>query len=139
MPKVAAQPVTEGLYALLQDPSVLAVAAGGVQTDAMASPTLPFLWLEYLDETDRRGLGTGGLPEVRLRTHAFSSATSLLEAQTLNAAVVNVLKDAAIAATGYQQAGLVVYHASTLLRDQILNGVKVHEFVSEFSLWVEEQ
>lgn len=135
----AEQPLMEGLYTLLQNAGVQAAAVGGVQTDVPANPVLPFLWVECVDETDRRGFGTGGLPEVRIRTHAFSEIGSLSEAQTLSRLAIGVLRDAPVTVAGYTQCGLVFYDDSMTLKDQILNGIKVHEVVANFRIYVEEQ
>jgi hypothetical protein len=127
----ALSPVSAAVYALLQS------LAAPVTENVPQTPTFPFVWYE-LQERDLRGFGGGGLPEVQLRTHVFSTATSLKEGQDLNAQVVGRLKDAALQVSNYTQCGLVFYDDSIPLADQELNGLKVHEIVSSFRIYVEE-
>ncbi len=134
----AASPVSEAIFALLQDSTLQTAVGGRVYDDLPEDVPRPCVLYEVLTETDIRGLGTGGLPEIDLRTHVFSDIGSLSEAQALNKQIVALLKDAAITVTGYAQCGLIVYHETVLLRDQELNGVKVHELVSTFTIWVEQ-
>jgi hypothetical protein len=128
----ALSPVAAAVYAKLQD----LAAAGGVQGDVPQTPTFPFVWFE-LQERDLRGLGTGYLPELDLRTHVFSQVGNLAEARDLDALVVARLKDQALQIDGFQQCGLVVYDDTIQLHDEELNGVKVHEFVSSFRIYAE--
>jgi hypothetical protein len=90
--------------------------------------------------TDRRGLGTGNLPELTIRTHAFSRDGGLIEAQRINARAVALLKDADLDVTagGFLQCGQIVFRETSRIPDSILNGVKVHELVSTFTAWMEQ-
>lgn len=134
----AASPVSEGVFTLLQDVSLQAAAVGGVFDDVPENPSYPFLWYELFSERDVRGFGGGGLPEIELRTHVFSQFAGKAEAQEINRLAIAVLRDAVLVATGYRQCGRVVYRETTAIADGMLNGVKVHELVSTFTIWVEE-
>lgn len=134
----AANPVSAAINGLLQDATFQAAIGGRWYDDIPQDTPRPCGFHELLAEVDQRGLGTGGLPELDLRTHIFSDVGSLSEAQSLNQQIVALLKDAAITVTGYAQCGLIVYRETMVLRDQQLDGVKVHEVVSTFTIWVEQ-
>jgi hypothetical protein len=134
----AANPTMEALYGLLQDPTLQAAIGGRLGDDAPQDTPQPNVLVEILGEVDGRGLGTGGLPELDVRTHVFSDLGSLSEAQAINQQIVALLKDARITITGYEQCGTIVYRETVTLRDQELNGVKVHEVVSLFTTWCEQ-
>lgn len=134
----AMAPVAEAVYGVLQDTTLLAALAGGVHTDVPANPTYPFLWLEIFHETEQRGFGTGGLPEMDIRTHIFSQAAGLAEAHDANRLAIAVLRDVAMTVTGYAMCGHVFYRETISLADQEIQGVKVHELVSLFTAFVEE-
>lgn len=134
----AANPVVEALYGLLQDATLQAAIGGRLFDDIPEDTPRPNVLVEILSETDIRGFGTGGLPELDVRTHVFSELGSLSEAQAINQQIVALLKDATIAITGYVQCGTVVYRETVTLRDQELNGLKVHEVVSLFTIWAEQ-
>lgn len=138
MANVAAEPVSEAVFALLQDAAVQAALPGGLHDDVPANPGFPFGWYEIASEIDRRGFGGGGLPELELRTHVFSLFAGKAEAQAANRLIVGVLKDAAIMVTGYRQCGTVFYDQTIPIPDGELDGVKVHEIVSFFRVYVEE-
>ena len=138
MPASASSPVSEAIYAaLLADATLMAALTGGVHDDLPQGRTYPCLWYE-VKERDIRGFGTGGLPEVELRTHVFSTFGGMAEAQACNRLVAAVLKDARITVTGYAQCGHVTYRETVPIGDADLNGVKVKEVVSTFTIWVEE-
>ena len=140
MPYSAASPVSVAVFALLQDATLLAALPGGWHDDVPQNPTYPFGWYEIAREDDSlRGFGAGGLPSIELRTHIFSKYGGLKEAQEANRLAIGVLKDAALGTvTGYQQAGHVFYDETVTLPDEDLNGVKVHEVVSFFRIFVEQ-
>ncbi len=85
-----------------------------------------------------RGLGMGNLPECELRTYVYSEIGSLVEAQEINRQIVNLLKDQVISATGFAACGTIVYRETNTFPDSELNGEKVHEVVSTFTIWVEQ-
>lgn len=137
----ALSPVAEAVFGLLQDATLLAALPGRWHDDVPQAPTYPFGWIE-VRERDVRGFGTGGLPEVELRTHIFSqrggTRAGIAEAQEANRLTIGVLKDQAVTVTGYAQCGRIFYDETILLPDEELNGVKVHELVSLFRVYVEE-
>jgi hypothetical protein len=134
----AASPVAEALYAVFQDAALQAALPGGMHDDVPGDPTYPFGWYEIPTENDVRGFGTGGLPEVEVRVHIFSHFGGLAEAQAANRLVIGLLRDVALSVTGYTQCGRVIHDGSRTLPDEELHGVKVHEVVSFFRIYVEE-
>lgn len=134
----AANPVAEAIFGLLQDATLQAAVGGRVRDDLEQNEPRPCVLYEIFNEEDVRGLGAGNMPQIDLRTHVFSAIGSLSEAQAINKIIVALLKDASITVTGFQQAGTIVYHETQTLREQELYGVKVHEVVSLFTIWVEQ-
>lgn len=137
MAYLALGPVSVGVYTALNVAGLTALATGGISDDTAQATSLPFVWYE-VSERDVRGLGTGGLPEVELRVHAFSSYQGMKEAQSINQKVIQLLRDQSITVSGYTQAGKVFYDETVALPNEMLNGVKVHELVSFFRIYVEE-
>lgn len=135
-------PASAAIFALLKADATLAAALTGGWQDSIAQGTLLPCGLYEVDERDVRGFGTGGMPEVDLRTHVFtqrgSTTGGLAQAKELNRLTVGVLKDAALTVAGYAHCGRVVYHESIPLPIEELNGVPVHEIVSTFTIWLEE-
>lgn len=142
MPYTAAAPVSEAIFERLQDATLAQTLVGGVFGDVPESPTYPFCWYEIFRERDARGFGLGGLPEIEMRTHVFSerggSLGGVSEAREANRQIVGLLKDAVLTVTGYTMCGRVFYRETVTLPDEELNGVKVHEVVSIFTIYVEE-
>src|ERR1035437_2253192 len=101
----AGAPVTDAVFGLLQDTTLQTAVAGRIFDDIPEGTPRPLVLVEILNEIDQRGLGTGGLPELDLRTHVFSDLGSLSEARAINTMVVALLKDSAITIVGYAQAG----------------------------------
>lgn len=135
---LAASPVSEAVFGVLTlDATLAALVPGGIHDDVPEDPTYAFVWYELLTETDRRGLGTGSLPELELRVHAFSLYGGKQQAQAVIDRVIALLKDAALTITGWTQAGLVFYDSTTQLPLDELNGVKVHEIVAAFRIYAE--
>lgn len=135
---LAASPVAEALFALLTlDATLEALAPGGIHDDVPQDPTYPHVWLELLTETDRRGLGTGSLPELELRVHVFAVYPGKRTAQAIVDRVIALLKDTALTITGWTQAGLVFYDSTTTLAPDELDGVTVHELVAAFRIYAE--
>jgi hypothetical protein len=125
--------VSAAVFKLLQD----LAAAGGVHEDLPQSPTLPIVLYE-VQQRDIRGFGTGALLELELRTHVYSRAVGRREGQDLDALVIGRLKDQALpVAGGFTQCGLVFYDDTLQVPDEELNGVKVHETLSRFRIYVE--
>ncbi len=134
----ATAPVSEAIYGLLQDSTLQAALGGRLYDDVPQDVILPAALFVIATERDIRGFGTGGLPEIEFRTHVFSQAFNQAEAQGLNQQIVALLKDAAISPTGYAQCGRIVYRETIPIPESQLNGVKVHEIVSNFTVWVEQ-
>lgn len=139
--------VGDAVYALFQDATLGALATGGVWTDVPAVPSFPFLWFEVLHQNNAGGLGTwpgrGSMPGVTLRLHVFASDTATMrDAAVVMGRAVDLLFDTnqPLAVTGYTVAGArPLSEIETIpLPDEVLNGVKVHELVTNVDLIVEE-
>lgn len=142
MPYLALSPVATAVYTALNVAGLTALATGGVHDTVSQPPPLPCVLVE-VDERDVRGFGTGGLPEVRIRVHAFTdrgttAAGGMKQAQQIIAKVIELLRDQSLTVTGYTQAGAVFYDDTVLVGDEIVNGVLVHELVANFRIYVEE-
>lgn len=136
--QLASSPVAEAVLALLvADQTLVDLAVGGIHDELPQDPPFPCVWCEYLTEIDRRGLGLGTLPEIALRVHVFSAYGGRREGQAVLDRVIALLKDAALAVTGWTQAGLVFYDSAVSLPAEALDGVKVHELVANFRIYVE--
>lgn len=134
----ASSPLLEAVNGLLQD-STLQTAVGGRLGDSLPEDVArPCVLISVASETDVRGFGTGGLPQCELRTYTFSEIGSMVEAQSINQQVVALLKDATVTVTGYAQCGTIVYDQTSTFDDSLLNGIRVHEVVSQFRIWVEQ-
>lgn len=137
MAYLSLSPVSVALYSALNVAGMTALATGGIYDDVPQAVTFPFVFYE-VQERDVRGFGTGGLPEVTLRVHAFSQSTTMAAAQSIIAKAIELLRDQALTVTGYTQAGRVFYDETVPLSDQIVNGVKCHELVASFRIYLEE-
>jgi hypothetical protein len=137
MTLTAANPVLEAINGLLQDATLQAALGGRIGDSLPEDVARPCTLFSLASETDTRGLGTGNLPECELRVYTYSEIGSLVEAQEINRQIVTLLKDASITVTGFTQAGTIVYRETSTFPDSELNGVKVHEVVSSYTLWVE--
>jgi len=138
MAYLSLSPVSVGVRALLNVAGLTALVSTRIYDDVPQAPTFPFVWYEVREARDVRGFGTGGLPEVELRVHSFSTYEGAYEVQTIGAKVIQLLRDQAVTVTGYTQAGLIFYDTTTLLPDEVINGVKVRELVSNFRIYVQE-
>src|SRR5438105_3498718 len=136
----ALPPASEAIFAVLQDAALLAVLTGGVVNDVPQLPTYPFCWME-LSESERRGFGTGELPEMELRTHFYARRGGTLaviaELQQANRLARAVLQDIQLTVTGYQMCGHTFWRSTSAPLVEELNGVPVWEIVSQYSFWVE--
>ncbi len=137
---VAALPVGEAVFGLLQDDALQAATKGRVYDSLPEDPVRPCVWIEIFNESDRRGMGPGNMPEIELRTHVFSESGSNVEAQRIAQLIIALLKDVelSLSAAGFAPVGGIVYHETLPLTDQALNGIRVHELVSRFTIWVEQ-
>ncbi len=137
MASLALGPVAVAVYAALNVAGLTALATGGIYDDVPQAPSYPFVWFE-LFEQEARGFGTGGLPEVTVRVHAFSTYAGTKEAQSITKKAIELLKDQTLTVVGYTFCGRVFYDETTPVLDEELNGVKVREQVANFRLYVEE-
>lgn len=129
-------PVSQAVFAQLQDATLAAALPGGWHDDVVQSATYPVGWYE-VHARDYRGLGSGELVEVDLRTHIFSKDATMAAAQEANRLTIGRLKDQAVTVTGYAQGGLIFWDETIQFPDAELNGVKVHEIVSLFRIYLE--
>jgi hypothetical protein len=137
MPYSALGPLSIALTAILQDTTLQAATTGGWWEDIPQGDAFPYGWYEIGRDRSVRGFGTGEMSEIELRTHVFSAIGTMSEAQEIDRLVRSLLKDASLTVTGYRQAGQVFYDETVMLRDAELNGVKVHEVVSFFRIYLE--
>ena len=137
MASLALSPVSAAVYTVLNVAALTTLAPGGVRDYVPQKPTFPLVWFE-LQEEERRGLGTGGLPEVDLRVHCYSQALGGAEGQAVMQQVIELLKDQALIVPGYTQGGRVFYDRTVPLADELVNGVPVRELVAMFRIFVEE-
>lgn len=132
---IALDAVSAGVRVALNVAALTALAPGGVSDDPAQGVVFPFVWFE-VRERDLRGFGTGALPEIDVRVHAFSTV-SVQEAQQVASKVVDLLKDQALTVAGWTQAGKVFYDDTLTFPTEVLNGFKVREAVSSFRVYVE--
>ena len=138
MPSLSLDPVSAGIYTLLNVAALTSLASGGISDDTAQQTAFPFVWYEVAEPADLRGFGTGGLPEIDLRVHVFSTYEGMQQAQVIGEQVIALLKDQTVSVSGYTQCGHVFYDRTVPLPEEVLNGVKCHELVSFFRLYVEE-
>jgi hypothetical protein len=131
-------PVSVGVYTALNVSGLTALVSTRIYDDVPQAPTYPFVWYEASEPRDVRGMGTGGLPEVELRVHVFSTYQGTSEGQAITKKVIELLKDQLLTVSGYAQAGRVFYDSTQVFADQLIQGVKVREFVAQFRVYVEE-
>jgi hypothetical protein len=137
MATLALGPVAVAVFGLLNVSAVTALATGGVVDQVAQGTPFPFVLVD-VQERDVRGFGTGGLPEVAIRVHVFSTYEGGKEAQAILAACIAQLKDVALTVAGYRMCGLVFYDDTIALPDQAINGVPCRELVANFRAYVEQ-
>lgn len=138
MASLSLGPVSVGVFTALNVAGLTALVGSRIYDDVPQAPIYPFVWYEAQETRDVRGMGTGGLPEVDLRVHVFSTYQGASEAQAIAKQVVALLKDQALTVSGYTQAGKVFYDNTLVFADQIIQGVKTREVVAQFRVYVEE-
>lgn len=138
----AVDPVSSGLYSVLNVASLLALAPGGVGDDIAQGTSYPCVLFE-VNERAAGGFGTkpgvGQLSEMDVLVHAFAqdSTTSggVRTAQVVIEKVIQLLANPP-AVTGYSS--WAIFHDETLnLGTQIVAGEEVKETVARFRLYVE--
>lgn len=137
MAYLALDAVSAAVYTALNVSALTTLATGGVGDHIAQTTSFPYVWFE-VRERDVRGFGTGGLPEVELRVHTFSTYEGAKEAQSVAQKAIQLLKDVSLTITGYTQAGKVFYDETIPIYGEILNGVQVIEIVSLFRIYAEE-
>lgn len=130
--------VSIGVRAALNVTAMNTLVSSRIYETVPQKPTFPFIFYEVRESRDLRGLGTGGLPEVELRVHAFSEIETMAEAQTIIQKAIELLRDQAVTVTGYTQAGRVFYDETMPLSSEVIQGVACREVVAMFRIYVEE-
>lgn len=141
MAYLSLDPVADAVLVLLNVAGLTNLVSTRIYDDVPQAPTFPFVFYEVQESRDLRGFGTGGLPEVQLRVHAFSSRddyNGMQQAHEIIQKVIELLRDQALTVTGYTHQGRIVYDETTLLPNEIIAGVKCRELVASFRIWVEE-
>lgn len=144
MPDMATQPVAEAIFARLNVASLKAAVptgagcTGGVTENPVQGGTYPFLWYE-LDARDIGGLGQGpDLWELTLRLHVFSTWNGFLEARRIMREAIRLLKYTSPIVAGYRMPTIGRPEQEIALPFEELNGVKVRELVTEWTLFADE-
>jgi hypothetical protein len=136
MADLALDPVSVAVYTALNVASLQALATGGIFDDIPQEVSFPCV-LYVVHEEENRGLGTGGLPKVDLNVHAYG--LDLVGLQAIAKKAIELLKDQLLTVSGYNHCGAVFYDRTLTIPDSVINGVKVHELVAQFRIFVEEQ
>lgn len=127
--------VAVGVYSVLNVAGLTALVSTRIYDEAPRAPTYPYVTYS-IDEDEGRGMGTAELSECTVRVSTLSTSDTAAQGQAIAAKVKELLKDAAVTVSGYQQGGLMFWRQTVDLGDTLINGVKVHEWVSEFTLYV---
>lgn len=135
MAYLSLDPVSVAVFTKLNVAALQTLATGGIFDDIPQGVSFPCVLYE-VSERDIRGLGTGGLPEVQLRVHAYG--LDLVGLQAIVQKAIQLLKDQSLTVTGYDHCGLVFYDETLTFADELIAGVKVHEIVASFRIYVEE-
>ena len=130
--------VGQAVYDALQDATLQGLTTGGWWDDVPQGAAFPFGWYELLTSTQARGMGTGNLPQIDLRLHVYSEYAGLAQGQAVIDRAIDVFEDQPLTVSGFTFCGRVFYDETIVLRDELINGVKCHELVSMFRLYVEE-
>lgn len=138
MAYLSLDPVSAAIYTLLNVSGLTSlVSTNGISDDIGQTVEFPFVCYE-VSERDNRGFGSGELPEVQLRVHVYSTAEGQIEGQTITQKVIQLLKDQALTVTGYNHCGLIFYDETIYVGDELINGVKVKEWVAQFRVYLEK-
>lgn len=135
MPALSLSAVAVGIFSALNVSGLTALTGSRIYDETPRDPTYPHVTYS-IDEDEDRGFGTSEFSELTVRVSTFSTSDTGAEGQAIAAKVKELLKDAAITVSGYQQAGLMFWRQTVDLGDTLINGVKVHEWVAEFTLFV---
>jgi len=138
MAYLSLDPIAVALMTALNVAGMTALVSSRIYADVPRAVVYPFLWFEVQEPQDVRGFGTGGMPEVRIRVHAFSTYAGEKECHQIISKAIELLRDQALTVSGYEQAGRVFYDETVPLRDQEIEGVKVQEVVAIFRTYLKE-
>jgi hypothetical protein len=137
MAYLALDPVLAAVFSTLNVPALTALAPGGVVSEIPQTQAFPFVFVQVI-EHPVPGFGVVGLPEISLRVHGYSVAATLMELHAIIAKAIELLRHQALTVSGYAMCGRVFYDDTVAIADSIINGVKCHELVAMFRLFVEE-
>lgn len=134
----ALAPVSVGVLDTLSDPSLMAFLPDGVLNEVPPTARFPLCWYEVQEEQDFAAFGEGHVPELDLRVHVAVLDT-LRTAQQILSVAWGLLNNATLVLDGYDHIGRVLYERTVALPDQLINGVRCHEVVALFRVYVEKQ
>lgn len=136
MANLSLSAVAVGVYTALNVAGLTALVSTRIYDDLPRNPTYPCVAFS-VDKVEARGMGTTELPEVTIRVSVFSQSETGAEAQAIVAKVEDLLKDVSLTVSGYAMAGRVVWRQSVPVGVTEINGVKVNEWVVDFTAWLE--
>lgn len=138
MAVLALGPVSDAVYTALNVTALTNKVAGGVHSDVPATVVFPFVLYAVWQERDDRGFGTGAMPKVIIRLYVFTQYGGFKVAHAAMEAAIPLLKDQALSATGFRQAGLV-FHTGEVREpiEAVIKGVKCNEISTDFYTWME--
>lgn len=144
MPDSALQPVSVSIFGRLNVSSLKAAVptgagcVGGVTDNPMQGGSMPFLWYE-VEEEDISGLGTGlDVKRIELRLHVFSTFPGMAEAQRIMREAIRLLKFQEPTVGGWCMVKVGRPRDVVPLPHEELNGVRVRELISLWSLYLQE-
>lgn len=136
MAYLSLDPVSVGVNTVLNVAALQALATGGIFDDIPQEVSFPCVLYEVSENRDLRGFGTGGLPEIDLRVHTYG--LDKIGLQAINQKAIQLLRDVRLSVSGYNTCAGVFYDDTLTFDDELINGVKVHELVSRFRIYVQE-
>jgi len=128
--------VSAGIFTALNVSGLTTLVGSRIYDLLPRNPTYPCVSYT-VDKDEARGMGTTELPEMTVRVSVFSQSGTVGEGAAIVAKVEDLLKDVSLTVTGYRMAGRVVWRESSFLGATEINGVKVNEWVSQFTTWLE--
>lgn len=136
MAYLSLDPVSVGVFTALNVAALQALSTGGIFDDIPQEVSFPCVLYQVSEDRDLRGFGTGGLPEVRLRVHAYG--LDLVGLQAIVQKAIQLLRDVRLTVSGYTTCAGVFYDETLTFDDVLVNSVKVHELVAQFRIYVQE-
>jgi hypothetical protein len=136
MANLSLSAVSVGIYTALNVAGLTALVSTRIFDQLPRAVQYPCV--EYtVSKSEARGMGTTELPECTVRVSTFSTSDTGAEAQAIVAKVEDLLKDVSLTVSGYRMAGRVIWRESLDLGVTEVNGVKVREWVSQFTAYLE--